>query len=106
MRRRDFLRNLVITTGGVTLGGSLLAACGGSSTTTTVGGLAIGTPEQPIKLPVTTQAIADGLANETGVLEILNWADYVNPESIALFDKQFGVRLVSPNLFLVIFCNH
>ena len=94
MLRRDFLRNLVITTGGVTLGGSLLAACGGSSTTTTVGGLAIGTPEQPIKLPVTTQAIADGLANETGVLEILNWADYVNPESIALFEKQFGVKVV------------
>ena len=63
MRRRDFLRNLVITTGGITVGGSLLAACGGASSNTTVDGLAIGTPEKPIKLPVTTDAIADCLAS-------------------------------------------
>lgn len=92
MRRRDFLRNLVITTGGVTLGGSLLAACGGSTTSTTSDGLAIGTPDNPVKLPVTTDAIADGLANETGTLEILNWADYQNPESIAMFEEKFGVK--------------
>jgi len=95
MRRRDFLRNLVITTGGITVGGSLLAACGGASSNTTVDGLAIGTPEKPIKLPVTTDAIADGLASETGTLEILNWADYHNPESIAIFEKQFGVKVTT-----------
>ena len=85
MGRRDFLRNLAITSGAITIGGSLLAACGDSSSPTTVDGLPIGTPDNPIKLPITTDAVADGLPNESGTLEILNWADYQNPESIAIF---------------------
>ena len=93
MGRRDFLRNLAITSGAVTLGGSLLAACGGTSSNTVVDGLAIGTPQNPIKLPVSTEPIADGLPSESGTLEILNWADYQNPESIAIFEKQFGCKV-------------
>jgi len=94
MGRRDFLRNLAITSGAITIGGSLLAACGGS-TTTESSGLSIGTPQNPIKLPVTTDAIADGLPNESGTLEILNWADYQNPESIAIFEEKFGCKVVT-----------
>jgi spermidine/putrescine transport system substrate-binding protein len=94
MGRRDFLRNLAITSGAITIGGSLLAACGGSSTTNS-DGLAIGTPQKPLKLPVTTDPIADGLPNESGTLEILNWADYQNPESIAIFEEKFGCKVVT-----------
>ena len=94
MGRRDFLRNLAITSGAITFGGSLLAACGGS-TETESGGLSIGTPQNPIKLPLTTDAIADGLPNESGTLEILNWADYQNPESIAIFEEKFGCKVVT-----------
>ena len=94
MGRRDFLRNLAITSGAITIGGSLLAACGGS-TTTESSGLSIGTPQNPIKLPATTDAIADGLPNESGTLEILNWADYQNPESIAIFEEKFGCKVVT-----------
>jgi len=94
MGRRDFLRNLAITSGAITIGGSLLAACGGS-TTSESSGLSIGTPQNPIKLPVTTDAIADGLPNESGTLEILNWADYQNPESIAIFEEKFGCKVVT-----------
>ena len=94
MGRRDFLRNLAITSGAITFGGSLLAACGGS-TETESGGLSIGTPQSPIKLPVTSDAIADGLPNESGTLEILNWADYQNPESIAIFEEKFGCKVVT-----------
>jgi spermidine/putrescine transport system substrate-binding protein len=94
MGRRDFLRNLAITSGAITIGGSLLAACGGSSTTNS-DGLAIGTPQNPLKLPVTTDPIADGLPNESGTLEILNWADYQNPESIAMFEEKFGCKVVT-----------
>lgn len=94
MGRRDFLRNLAITSGAITFGGSLIAACGGQSTTT-VDGLAIGTPDNPIKLPTSIEPIKDGLANETGTLEILNWADYQNPESIAIFEKQFGCKVAT-----------
>lgn len=92
MQRRDFLRKLAITTGGITVGGAVLSACGGGSSTTS-DGLSIGTPQNPIKLPVSTDPIADGLANESGTLEILNWADYMNPESIAAFETQFGVKI-------------
>ena len=94
MGRRDFLRNLAITSGAITIGGSLLAACGGS-TTSESSGLSIGTPQNPIKLPVTTDAIGDGLPNESGTLEILNWADYQNPESIAIFEEKFGCKVVT-----------
>ena len=94
MGRRDFLRNLAITSGAITIGGSLLAACGGS-TATESGGLSIGTPQNPIKLPATTDAIADGLPSESGTLEILNWADYQNPESIAIFEEKFGCKVVT-----------
>ena len=95
MGRRDFLRNLAITSGAITIGGSLIAACGDSSSPTTVDGLPIGTPDNPIKLPITTDAVADGLPNESGTLEILNWADYQNPESIAIFEKKFGCKVVT-----------
>ena len=94
MGRRDFLRNLAITSGAITIGGSLLAACGGS-TKSESSGLSIGTPQNPIKLPVTTDAIGDGLPNESGTLEILNWADYQNPESIAIFEEKFGCKVVT-----------
>ncbi|MFM8901994.1 MAG: hypothetical protein ACKOGG_01260, partial [Actinomycetota bacterium] len=76
MQRRDFLRKLAITTGGITVGGAILSACGSGSSTTS-DGLSIGTPQNPIKLPVSTDPIADGLANESGTIEILNWADYM-----------------------------
>ena len=92
MGRRDFLRNLAITSGAIAIGGSIIASCGGQSTKT-VDGLAIGTPDKPIKLPITTEPIADGLASESGTLEILNWADYQNPESISIFEKQLGCKV-------------
>ncbi len=92
MGRRDFLRNLAITSGAITIGGSLLTACGSPSSTTS-DGLSIGTPDNPIKLPLNSDPIADGLANESGTLEILNWADYQNPESIAIFEEKFGVKV-------------
>jgi len=91
MLRRDFLRNLVITTGGLVVAPTLLSACGTSASST--GELVIGTPTNPTKLPSNGEAIADGLTEEKGTLEILNWADYTNPEVIADFEKLFGVTV-------------
>lgn len=91
MLRRDFLRNLVITTSGLVVAPSLLSACGTSASST--GELVIGTPTNPTKLPSNGEAIADGLTEEKGTLEILNWADYTNPEVIADFEKLFGVTV-------------
>ncbi|MFM8811523.1 MAG: hypothetical protein ACKOEK_05065, partial [Actinomycetota bacterium] len=91
MQRRDFLRTLLATTGGLAIAPSVLAACGSSSSSS--GALVIGTPQNPVTLPSTGEAIADGLANEGGTMEILNWADYTNPEVIADFEKAFGVTI-------------
>ena len=92
MERRDFLKTLFATTGGFIITPSLLAACGGSNTSSTTG-LVIGTPEAPVTLPLVGEPIADGLANEGGTIEILNWADYTNPEVIADFEKAFGMTV-------------
>ena len=92
MERRDFLKTLFATTGGIIIGPSILAACGGTTTTSSTG-LIIGTPDLPVTLPLVGEPIADGLANEGGTIEILNWADYTNPEVIADFEKAFGVTV-------------
>jgi len=92
MERRDFLKTLFATTGGIIIGPSILAACGGTTATTSTG-LIIGTPDSPVTLPLVGEPIADGLANEGGTIEILNWADYTNPEVIADFEKAFGVTV-------------
>lgn len=92
MQRRDFLRGAIITIGGVAIAPSLLSACGGSSSSSS-GALVVGTPDKPVTLPTVGEAIADGLPEEGGTLEILNWADYVNPEIVANFEKKFGVTV-------------
>ena len=92
MERRDFLRTLFATTGGIIIGPSILAACGGTTATSSTG-LIIGTPDLPVTLPLVGEPIADGLANEGGTIEILNWADYTNPVVIADFEKAFGVTV-------------
>jgi len=92
MERRDFLKTLFATTGGFIIGPSILAACGGTSSSSSIG-LIIGTPDSPVTLPLVGEPIADGLANEGGTIEILNWADYTNPEVIADFEKSFGVTV-------------
>ena len=82
---------MLATTGTLAVAPSILAACG--SSTTSSGALVIGTPQNPVTLPVTGEAIADGLANEGGTMEVLNWADYTNPEVIADFEKAFGITI-------------
>ena len=91
MLRRDFIRTMFATTGTIALAPSVLAACG--SKTTSSGALVIGTPQNPVTLPSTGEAIADGLNNEGGTMEVLNWADYTNPEVIADFEKAFGITI-------------
>lgn len=92
MERRDFLKTLFATTGGFIITPSLLAACGNNTTSSSTG-LVIGTPDTPVTLPLSGEPIADGLTNEGGTIEILNWADYTNPEVIADFEKAFGMTV-------------
>ncbi|HYM49344.1 MAG TPA: spermidine/putrescine ABC transporter substrate-binding protein [Candidatus Limnocylindrales bacterium] len=78
--RREILRGGV----GLALGGSaaLLAACGGSPTTTAAGPSA--TPNYP-------------KAQIDGDLEWFNWTQYLSPDVIAGFEKQYGVKVNQHN---------
>lgn len=76
--RRQFLARSAQL--GVLLGAGvpLLNACGGDS------GSSKGKKTDPI---------ADGLEPEKGPLRIINYADYVNPDVIADFEKEYGVKV-------------
>jgi spermidine/putrescine transport system substrate-binding protein len=54
-----------------------LQACGGSGS----GGKAV------------TASIKDGLAPEAGPLRVFNYADYVNPDVVAGFEAEYGVKV-------------
>ena len=92
MRRREFLRRAAYAGTGIAIAPSILAACGGDAGGAS-GDLQIGTPESPVTLRTVGEPIADGLAPESGTLELLNWADYVNPETLAAFESAFGVKV-------------
>lgn len=76
--RRQFLARSAQL--GVLLGAGvpLLNACGGDS------GSSKGKKTDPI---------ADGLEPEKGPLRIINYADYVNPDVIADFENEYGVKV-------------
>jgi spermidine/putrescine-binding protein len=108
--RRDFLR----LSGGLA-GGALLSACGGAapspdqaaptaagrstpsdraSVAAEEGGLAIGSPGNPVEQPLFDDipAIESGLDAEPGPLRLYNWADYVNKETLDKFAKEFDIE--------------
>lgn len=106
LSRRDFLR----MSGGLA-GGVLLSACGGASTTgeagggggasatasgppDDAGGLAIGSPGDPVEQPLFDDipAIGSGLEPEAGPLRLYNWADYINVPTVKKFAKEYGVE--------------
>lgn len=74
--RRQFLARSAQL--GVLLGAGIpvLGACGGDETATTA-----------------AEPIADGLAPEKGPLRIANYADYVNPDVVADFERRYGVKV-------------
>jgi spermidine/putrescine transport system substrate-binding protein len=40
-----------------------------------------------------SEAIDDGLDPEAGPLRVFNYADYVNPDTVAAFEEQYGVKV-------------
>jgi len=73
-RRRFLTQSLGL--GAVLAGLPTLAGCGGSN-----------------DAKKSKKIIGDGLSPEKGPLRIVNYADYVNPEVIADFEKAFGVKV-------------
>jgi spermidine/putrescine transport system substrate-binding protein len=103
--RRDFLR----LTGGLA-GGALLSACGGAARESSAdrsaagsdrasvaaedGGLAIGSPGNPVEQPLFDDVppIESGLDPEPGPLRLYNWAEYINKPTLEKFAKEFDVE--------------
>ena len=102
--RRGFIRQAAGA--GLLLGGlgPLLEACG-TATTTTGGAGATGAAGGSVPLPrpshpVTWPLFADNKAIKSGLqpeqnatLQIYNWTDYVNPQSLKDFGKKFGCKV-------------
>jgi spermidine/putrescine transport system substrate-binding protein len=106
LSRRDFLRNSAMAGAALSVGGSaLLAACGsdsskGASPSTGKGKDAgCGQPpklsrkDNPATLPLCADAIKDGLEPEKGTLKVFNYVDYLGPDLIKAFEKQYGVKV-------------
>lgn len=98
-KRRDFTRREFLWRASA-LGLSLptmsaiLAACGDGGSEEAVDVL-IGTPSNPVTQSLfdDNQAIASGLSPETGPLKIYNWADYINPDTLAAAEEALGVDI-------------
>ena len=58
-------------------------------------GLPIGRPDLPVKLPIfdDNKPLADGLAPEKGTLDVFNFADYVNPDTLKKFEQRYKVKV-------------
>jgi len=106
LSRREFLRNSALAGAALSVGGSaFLAACGSSGSSssapkTTAGKLGgCGQPPKlsrqndPAKLPLCTDVVKDGLEPESGTLKIFNYADYVGPDAISAFEKQYKCKV-------------
>ncbi len=96
--RREFLRRSAVAALAVPSAGALLAACGGDDGATegTKGGggnsVVLSRPDRPVTLPLKGEPIADGLDPESGTLKIFNYFDYINPETLKLFEEEYGVK--------------
>src|SRR5262245_33238025 len=105
--RRDFLRNSALAGAALSVGGSaFLAACGsdGKAASSKAGASSktggCGQPPKlsrqndPATLPLCNDAIKDGLPAETGAtLKVFNYADYVGPDMVKAFEKQYNCKV-------------
>jgi len=91
LSRRQFVGRSLVVGGGTIALARLLAACAGGNESTAE--LVIGTPDAPVTLPTIGEPIADNLPSESGTLQIYNYADYLNPETIAAFEAAFDVKV-------------
>jgi len=81
------------------LSGSILSACGSSGDSGGGGGgsgdtIPLARLDNPVTLPDNgIEAVASGQEPESGTLRVLNYADYINPETQAAFEAEMGTTL-------------
>jgi len=120
VRGRMSRRMLLERAGGLAVAGGFLAACAnstdvkpsggpvtqagsvvteGTGTAEAVplgpGGIPIATRDRPVKLPLydNNPPIDAGLPIEDGPLKVYNWADYIDPETVKKFEKQYKTKV-------------
>ena len=94
MSRREFVERsaqLAILAG---LGGSLLSACGSSGGSSSGPSIPLARLDQPVTLPSNgIKPVAGGKQPESGTLKVLNYADYINPDSVSAFESALGTKV-------------
>ncbi len=121
VRGRMSRRMLLERAGGLAVAGGLLAACGNThrrevgaaarsrrpapsspARTDTAeavplgpGGIPIASRDRPVQLPLydNNPPIESGLPMEKGPLKVYNWADYIDPETVKKFEKQYNTKV-------------
>jgi spermidine/putrescine transport system substrate-binding protein len=94
--RRTFLRRSAFTAAAVAAGPTLLSACGGDDGGGGGGGgeaVQLSRPDNPVTLPTFDDIpmIDDGLSPEAGPLKIYNYAEYIAPQTLRGFRREYGV---------------
>src|SRR5262245_169473 len=100
MSRRQFVERsarLAVLAG---LSGSILSACGSSGNGGGSGGgsggdtIPLARLDTPVTLPDnSSEPVASGQEPESGTLRVLNYADYINPETQAAFEQEMGTKI-------------
>ena len=120
VRGRMSRRMLLERAGGLAVAGGFLAACanttdvqsgggpvtqagsvvtGGTGTAEAIplgpGGIPIASRDRPVQLPLYDKnpPIESGLPLEKGPLKVYNWADYIDPETVKKFEKQYKTKV-------------
>ena len=120
VRGRMSRRMLLERAGGLAVAGGFLAACANSTDVKSAGGpvtqagsvvtagtgtaqaiplgpggIPIATRERPVQLPLYDKnpPIDSNLPLEGGPLKVYNWADYIDPETVKKFEKQFKTKV-------------
>ncbi len=91
--RRTFLQRSAWTAAALAAGPTLLSACGGDD----AGGgggeaVQLSRPDNPVTLPTFDDipTIGDGLSPEVGPLKIYNYAEYIAPQTLRGFRREYG----------------
>jgi spermidine/putrescine transport system substrate-binding protein len=94
MSRREFVERSARLAVLVGVGGSLLSACGSGGGSSATPSIPLARLDQPVTLPDNgLTAVKSGLKPETGTLKILNYADYINPDTVKAFESAFGTKV-------------
>jgi spermidine/putrescine transport system substrate-binding protein len=102
-RRTFLLRSAAVAAFAAGGGSALLAACGGdddggasgSGSSADAGPVKLSRPDDPATLPLFDDIppIDDGLDPESGTLKLFNYAEYINPDTVAAFEDEYGVKV-------------